>query len=160
DMVLSHLGPATMVLGERVTANYFSMLGAKAELGRVIEPSDDTAASADVVVVSDAFFRSRLGGDAQGLATSKAQQWTPLGPFAERDKTLQIRTNHAGFLGIGRLRPGATLEQARADLAGVSAQLAQAYPSNRGISTSALHFLDLIVGSARPGLWGLLAAVG
>jgi len=184
DMVLTHAGPATMVLGERVTANYFSMLGAKPEIGRVIEPSDDRAASPDVVVVSDAFFRSRLGGDASwlgrpldldglprtlvgvmppgfaGLAAARAQQWTPLGPFAERDRTLQIRSNHAGFLGIGRLRAGVSLEQARADLASISAQLAEQYPaSNQGISTAALHYLDLIVGSARPGLWALLAAV-
>ena len=46
-----------------VSGNYFEVLGAKARLGRPVQPGDDRAASAPVVVLSHAFWRSAFGGD-------------------------------------------------------------------------------------------------
>jgi len=186
DMILTHVGAPTMVIGQRVTANYFAMLGAKPELGRTFLPSEDRAGAPDVVVVSDAFYRSRLGADPgwlgraleldgrartvigvmppgfPGLAApaNQIQDWTPLGAFAARTPGLRHRGNHAGIMALGRLRPGATLADARADFATLSANLARHYAKDQGNAAALENYLDLIVGNARPGLLALLAAVG
>ncbi|MGH9480870.1 MAG: ADOP family duplicated permease [Terriglobales bacterium] len=187
DMILTHAGTPAFVIGQRVTANYFSMLGAKPELGRTFLPGEDGAGAPDVVVVSDGFYRSRLGGDPSWLgkgieldarvrtvigvmppsfagvlpSSQGVEDWTPLGAYAAQNPSMQSRGRHAGILGVGRLRSGVSLAQARTDLAGISAQLAQQYPATEaGITASLQRFLDLIVGDLRPGLMALLAAVG
>ena len=48
---------------ELVSGRYFETLGTRTALGRLIEPADDLASAAPVVVVSRAFFRSELGAD-------------------------------------------------------------------------------------------------
>jgi len=185
DMILAHLGAPAMVIGQRVTANYFAMLGAKPELGRTFLPSEDGGGGPDVVVVSDAFYRSRLGADPGWLgraieldgrartvvgvmppgfsgqaAANPVQDWTPLGAFAARTPSLRQRGNHAGILALGRLRPGVTLAEARADLAALSANLGRHHAQDEGNAAALESYLDLIVGGARPGLLALLAAVG
>lgn len=67
DMILTHLGTPAFVIGLRVTANYFPMLGAMPELGRTFSVGEDGPGAPDVVVVSDGFYRSRLGGDPRWL---------------------------------------------------------------------------------------------
>ena len=62
---------------------------------------------------------------------------------------------------IARLRPGASLDQARAELAAVSTRLARDYPtSNAGWSATIEPLRDSIVGSFARATWLLLAAVG
>lgn len=187
DMILAGLGTPTMVVGMRVTANYFSMLGAAPALGRTFLPADDTAGAADVVVLSDNFFRTRLRGDRTWLgrtldldgrartivgvmpagfpgimsATAGAQFWTPLGAYARQDASLLRRGNHAGILVLGRLRPGVTPAQALSELAAVQAALGHEYPaSDAGTGVHMLRYLDLIVGNVRPALWLLAATAG
>ena len=61
---------------------------------------------------------------------------------------------------VGRLKPGVTLEQARADLARVQAQLAEQYPdTDRDVSVSVDTARRIIVGGARGSLWLLFGAV-
>src|SRR5262249_8574553 len=65
------------------------------------------------------------------------------------------------FDAIGRLRPGATLEQARKEMIGISADLARQYPkTNARKIVEPIGLLDFMVQSIRPALWVLLAAVG
>ena len=62
---------------------------------------------------------------------------------------------------VGRLAPGATVEQARQELIGITARLAQEYPDiNRGLSATVLSLHDQAVGRVRPALVLLLAGVG
>src|SRR6185295_3720818 len=46
-----------------VSANYFTLLGAKAQLGRVFDQSDYQPGNAEVVVLSDSLWKRRLGAD-------------------------------------------------------------------------------------------------
>lgn len=73
--------------------------------------------------------------------------------YEERDK----RNVYA----VARLKPGVSIEQARAELQNFSQRLAATYPAfNQGLSFTAKPLRDLTVGDVRPYLWLLLAAVG
>ena len=66
-----------------------------------------------------------------------------------------------GFHGIGRLKPETSLGQARADFAGVTQNLAAAYPEvNKGISASLIPFKQRMLGDVQPILLVLFCAVG
>ncbi|HXE31030.1 MAG TPA: ABC transporter permease [Terriglobales bacterium] len=187
DMVLTGHGPAAMVIGARVTANYFPMLGVAPERGRTFLPSEDRAGGPAVVVLSDKFWRSRLGGDPSwrgrtldldgeartvvgvmpagfpgGAALdSQAEFWTPLRAFVGEQPSLQNRGRHAGIVVLGRLRPGVSASAAQTDMARVSGALAAAYPATNADSRVRMQgYLDLLVGDSSGALWLLLAAVG
>jgi putative ABC transport system permease protein len=64
------------------------------------------------------------------------------------------------FTGIGRLKPGVTLEQARADLERVQAQLGEQFPNtDRGLGVRIVPLKDTVVGGTRTSLWVLYGAV-
>jgi putative ABC transport system permease protein len=185
DMILSHLGTPAYVVGARVTANFFSLLGARPALGRVFTAADDRPGAPGVVVLSPAFFASRLGGDpawigrpldldgrlrtivgvmplsfsVPGIAGAAVRFYTPLGPAVARNPSLRSRANRA-LLVIGRLRPGVSLAQARREMAVLAARLARRHAQDAGLSARVERLLDLLIGSTRPGLLWLLAAAG
>lgn len=130
------------LFGQGVSGNYFSTLRVSAAIGRTIEPSDDRPGAPGVVVVSDRFWRRRLGGAAlKGLTTNVLtingrpytivgiappeftgtmaplvpDLWLPLAASIQRDASVQI---------IGRLRSDATIAQAQLELTTLAGQLA------------------------------------
>jgi putative ABC transport system permease protein len=85
--------------------------------------------------------------------------WTPIGLNA-RDPGFMRRYNHSGISGIGKLKPGITVAQARADLNRVAGQLEAAYPdTNAGCSMVCNSFHESIVGDIQPMLLVLMCAV-
>src|SRR5262249_56596999 len=67
------------------------------------------------------------------------------------------RTNF-GFIGVARLKPGATLERARSDLNAIADRLARQYPkTNDGIGAEVVPLADDLVAQGRTPLYGLLA---
>jgi putative ABC transport system permease protein len=166
----------------RMSAGAFAALGVPAALGRVFNVAEDKPGSPPVAVLSHELWQNRFAGDAgivgesitlDGHAytvigvmpaefafPSRADLWTPVGPLST-DPIWQQRGNHPGLFGVGRLKPGATLEQARAGIDAVAAQLERQYPdSNRNIRVSIEPLLDTYVSNARAALWTLLGAVG
>ena len=81
--------------------------------------------------------------------------WLPL----QADPAVLPRETHPVFL-LGRLAPGATHDQARAELAALSAELARTYPEDRGRGTNVQPLRTVVFGPARPALGVLLGAVG
>ena len=63
SVLLSLTEGAERVSGYRVTGNFFQLLGAPASAGRLLLPSDDQPGENPVVVVSDEFWRAKLGAD-------------------------------------------------------------------------------------------------
>ncbi len=88
-----------------------------------------------------------------------ADVWVPLGDL-RKDQGVLIRGNHPGFSAIGRLKPGVSMTQAKADLDTIAAELERLYPdsnSTRRVQTDLL--LESAVGNYRHSLNLLLAAV-
>ena len=173
-------GDAERVRGALVTGNYFQLLGVRSELGRLIGPADDSLASPRVAVLSDGFFQSRLGGDPAAIGRTlrlDGDIYTIVGVLppdvriADRDIILPVglfvndpvyaRDSHPGTIGLARLKPGVSLELARADLQRVSAELREEYPrENAGIGSDGAPLMDKLVGRIKPALRILMIAVG
>ncbi len=172
-------GEPVRLTAAAVTASLFPVLGAKPALGRTFLPEEDRPGGAtQVAVLSHALWRSRFGGDPgmvgrnlllegrsytvigvmpAGFAfPSWAELWIPLAPDASSDRTdkwLDV---------IARLKPGVTVEQARADLDAVARRIAERHPdSNRDWGVRIVSFGESIVGpQVTQTLLVLFSAVG
>ena len=166
-----------------VTADFFPALGTRAELGRTFQPSDTVQGANHVVVVSHGFWERQLGGDASAIGRTirlNGEPFTLLGvmpadfnfPSPEAAVWLPTSLLGADAVGegraarwmdvVGRMKPGVTLAQARADAEKLEARLVEAYPeSNAGWTDAEVQSVrDSIVGPVRRGLLVLFGAVG
>jgi len=154
-------GVADFVFGESVSANYFGVLGLRPLVGRTFTPDEDVPGNHAVAMVSEKFWRDRLGGteDALGqelrfggkpytlvgvvgggytglLPLMEVSFWLPT-PAADdlgpasETSMLERRRSHS-FHVVGRLGDGATLEQARAEVVAIGVQLAEDFPDTNG----------------------------
>jgi putative ABC transport system permease protein len=165
----------------RVSANWFSMLGIRAELGRAFERGEDGRGAAKIVIISDALWRTRFGGDRSVLGrrlTISDEPYTVVGVAAPQmalpykldawmpmsiDSTdlLPARRGNRFFQAIGRVALGASIAQARAEVKSVAARLHEEYPVvETGLSFDLMPLREHIVGDSRPALLVLAAAVG
>src|SRR5262249_20767206 len=130
---------------ETVTANFFEVLGQRPILGRTFRPGEDQPGAPRVALLGHALWLSRFGGDSSivgksitledipyqivGVMDARGDMsfdlWMPLDLPAEARKV----GNHSNNA-LGRLRPGVSIEAARADLAGVAKRLAEELPSD------------------------------
>src|SRR5262245_34478126 len=165
SMTLSGRGePALMRVG-RVSAGYFDVYGIKPAMGRTFEPGEDELGKHYEIVLSHELWRTQFGGDRQivgqkiildnepytivgvmpeGSAFDRGfnKMWRPLA-FRPNERT----RNFHWLQVIARLKPGVTLEQARADMDGIGAHIATDYPdSNKGWGVSMQRFVDIVVG--------------
>ena len=138
------------------SANYFTMLAARPELGRIYTANDAQPGFVDGVVLSDGFWRRTFGGDAKAIGKQiriDGDLYAVIGVmppnFRHPGRSLAADVDvwmGAGFSAppwpvparrslrmipgaMGRLRPGLTIAQAQARLEAFSAQLTQQYPS-------------------------------
>jgi putative ABC transport system permease protein len=172
-------GTPETILGHAVTANYFSVLDVKPILGRIFTEDEDRT-GAGVILISYGLWQRRFGGDAslvgdpilvndqkrtvlgvmpRGFTTPgmPADFWIPT-HFAPAD--LAARQSH--FLNVvARLKPGVTLESARADMQTIAARLQREYPkSNTGVGAVVVPVVEQVIGDTRTALLVLLAAAG
>ncbi|MBS1829420.1 MAG: ABC transporter permease [Acidobacteria bacterium] len=146
--------------GEAASGAYFRVLGVKPAYGRVYDESDDrTEGSAPLAVLSHGFWTSELGADPavvgrnisinrqnfsvigimpfgfKGInSITEPAMWVPLSMvrgLMERPEAMKER-RALYFHSIARLKPEVTLEQARASLAPIAAQLAAEHEINKG----------------------------
>jgi putative ABC transport system permease protein len=167
------------ISGAFVSPRFFSVLGAPPKLGRVFNADEERAGGPMAVVLSDALWRRRFGGDPQVLGRIlplSGARYTVVGvmpasfrypsPAVElwiakqaRPELLKIREARFYF-GVGRLKPGVTVAQAKADLDAVIGRLGERYPkSDAGWSAAVEPLIDQVVGSTRSALWLLAGAV-
>jgi putative ABC transport system permease protein len=175
-------GDPVRLSGLRVDANVFTTLGVRPTLGRVFTVGEDSAGVAPTVLLTFGAWQRLFGGDSAivGKAINiSGRMRTVIGVlpasfffptmgeaefFAPLDLTPMLRdVNRARKfhnLGlIGRLRPGATVEQARSELAGIMRQLERDYPeANANKSVATVGMREAVVGDTRPALLVLLGA--
>jgi putative ABC transport system permease protein len=142
-----------------VSARFFDVLGVKPIVGRTFISEDDRADS-NVVVISEGFWRTRLGSDPNVLGRPITLDGQPFSVVGVMPAGFQVLTRSdiwtvlntpfmrssagvAHFLRVvGRLETGATLEQAQADMDGVAAAIARERPDfnrDRGVTIEPLR---------------------
>ncbi|HYB53892.1 MAG TPA: ABC transporter permease, partial [Thermoanaerobaculia bacterium] len=177
---LTDRGEPTTLPVSRVTGDFFRLFGGAAQLGRVVAPSDDRPEAPRVAVLSFGSWQRRFGGHPSILGSTlrlDGQPFSIVGVMPEGfavpgDETIEVWTalgpdlgsparGDRDYLAIGRLRPGVTIRQARAELDTVSRRLAAAYPlSNSLFEVNVLGAADDLFGKEfRAGLFALLGAV-
>ncbi len=134
-------------VGQAVSSNLFHLLGVVPALGRDFQPADDRPGAEPVIILSDEVWKQRYQSDPDVVGRAipingrphtiigvmppafafptNHRLWVPLGPAGETaprsDRSVQV---------FGRMKPGVTIDQLRADLTAVAGRLAAAYPAD------------------------------
>ena len=180
NMTLTGKGEPERLVARRVTSGFFPLLGVSTRIGRNFTAGEDRAGGTPVAILSYGLWQRRFAGSESVLGqavTLDAQPYTVIGvlpsgfkffqeadvflPFHPWAKTLPDDRNwHPGILPVARLKPGTTIQQARAEMVTISKRLEQEYPLyNTGCSSDVILAHDQLVQSSRPALLLLLGAV-
>ncbi len=166
------------IIGVRVSPGFFSTLGVEPTLGRNFLPEEEKPSGPLAVVVSHDFWVHSLGGkdDAIGRnVTLNGQSYVVVGVMpasfqfpAQTVKLweplrLELPTRRGPYFlrGLARMRPGASLAQARADMAAVNQRIREeTRAKDTGGEFNVLPLRTYLVGNVQPVLLVLMAAVG
>jgi putative ABC transport system permease protein len=172
---------AEQVDARMVSGGFFDLLGVQPQIGRLIAPDDDKKGGPDRVVVTDRFWRRRLNADPAAIGRNlllNGKPFTvvgvlPAGFQYSRAEDLFLamtpyvdegdldRGNHSSLLALARLKPGVTVEAARAEMRGLAAALAREHPeSNSGNGAEVQPLRDVLVEDVRTSLLVLMVGVG
>jgi putative ABC transport system permease protein len=172
-------GEAERLAGQEVSHNFFTALGEAPALGRNFLPEEDRPGGNRAALIGYGFWQRRFAGNPAVLGQSlmlndesyeivgvlpqnfewqaPVDVWVPIGLRADR---MQERGNHPGIYVVGLLRPGATVEQARADMDDIVKRLVQQYPNEVGPNSYTVQSLQRrATDGMREALWVLMAAV-
>jgi cell division protein FtsX len=181
-------GDASRVQTGVVSADFFDVLGVRPILGRTFRADDDGPEAAPVLVLSYGYWKNALGADPQIVGRTfemNDRVHTVVGvlppipqfpdendvymppsacPFRSSARTVDNR-NARMLSGIGRLRPGRTIEQAQASVNVMLDRMVAANPKSydrdrTGFRATALSVRDELTRQARPTLLVLLATTG
>ena len=167
--------------GHMISADFFQTLGVQLALGRSFRAEEDLAGAAPVAILSDGLWKRKFGSSPDVLGKSitlngkaytvvgvgpgrlpvftPTEVYVPVGQWT--DPTFLDRRISMGLNSIGRLKPGVTLEQARAEMDRVGRNLETAYPdANKGTGIALVPLKTDVVGDVRGILLVLLGAVG
>ena len=161
------------------TGTFFDVLGVRPGLGRTYTAAECTAGKDHVAVVSHALWLRRFGGRPEVVGSTLrlgGEPYTVIGvapanftfPLANHDLWVPLdfgpkvaSQRGAHYLSVvGRLRDGVSLTAAEAEMKGIAARLAAAYPDqNKGHTVSLRVLKEQIVGKVKPALLILSGAV-
>ncbi|HKJ00929.1 MAG TPA: ABC transporter permease, partial [Longimicrobiales bacterium] len=175
-------GPAERVVASYVAPNFFDVLEARPELGTGFDEASARAADGRVVILGHALWARRYGADPALVGRDirvGGLPYTVVGvmpaSFRQPERALTWQTtelwrptllddqrNNFGsryLRTVARLRAGVTVEDARAEMAGMATRMAEAYPEQNGGRSILVRTLDeYLLGDARPTLLMLLGA--
>ncbi|MGB2621197.1 MAG: ABC transporter permease [Candidatus Acidiferrum sp.] len=182
DYNFTGTGEAERLSGYMISAGFFSTLGVTPVIGRTFRPEDDLAGAGPVVILSGGLWKRKFGSSLDILGKSMILNgtsytivgvvpasftlyghdrdvYTPIGQWTDpsfRDRRIDMSA-HA----LGRLKPGVSLSQAKADMDGVARNLAAAFPvADKDLGITLVSMKEDMVGNVQPFLLVLLAAVG
>ncbi|MFZ0639870.1 MAG: ABC transporter permease [Candidatus Acidiferrales bacterium] len=170
-----------LLLGAQATTNFFSTLGVKPILGRDFAAGEDIASGPKVALLTYKFWKTQFGGDPRVIGRTmqldansvsivgvlprdfefapagNAEVWVPLHISGD----MATRRSLRWFRVIGRLAPGVSAQQARAEMNTITARLAAAYPQqDAAVQILMIPLRERIVGQVQALLWILFGAVG
>ena len=185
EFTMIGLGEPRVVRSGVVSGSYFHVMGLKPVVGRLIGPSDDGPKAAGVAVLTYRFWTTSLGsdrtvigrrvrlGDRTATIIGVVEPSVPYPSETEIMANVVTSPHHLSATMVdgrvhrmtelfGRLAPGATLDQARAELRTVHASMMQqhpeSYPKDGDFRVDAVKLRDQVTSSARTVLLVLLAA--
>ncbi len=170
------------IRGDAVSPNFLSMLGLRPFIGRDFDPSEEKPGTAPVVLLSYSLWESHFAGDRGVLGRAikldgrgytivgvlppnfrspdKTDVLEPIGVWATNNDDATDRGSRGDLVVIGRLAPGVSLRQARAEMDGIAARLAREYPgANDQFGVELQPIRDVFVGNVRPAILVLFGAV-
>jgi putative ABC transport system permease protein len=185
DFNLTGLGEPERVPVEMVSASFFPTLGVKPVIGRSFTREEDHVGAAPVALISGGLWKRKFGSSPDVLGKTlnlngvaytvvgvipanfyysggnfhRSDVFVPIGQWNE--PTFQDRRAAMGMNAVGRLKPGVTFAEAKADMDALGRQLAEEYPEadkNTGITLIPLK--QNVVGEIQPFLLVLVGAVG
>ena len=185
SLTLTGEGLPERLVGTMASDNLFSAMGLQPLLGRTFRPKEDQRGSPGVVILGEGFWKRRFAADPGIVGRHLAlngRDYTVIGvmpeaarlisdgtflnavviPIGQTDDPLFYdRGVNNGTVGFGRLAPGVSLAQARAEMDALARNLAQAYPDdNAGVGVSVVSLQDDLVGGRKSTLLALFGAVG
>jgi putative ABC transport system permease protein len=182
--LLCHGDPDRVQTGV-VSANFFGALGVAPLLGRGFRPEDEKPGAEPVLLLTYDYWRERFGGDTGVVGRRLRMNDRPIlvvgvlprlpaypgkdriymptlaCPFRSAESTKASRTARMVNL-WGQLGPGATRQQAQAEVATIAARLQREYPASAvaGMTVSLAPVREELVGNFRPTLLLLLGTAG
>ena len=171
-------GEPERVQGAWMTSSLLPLLGVAPALGRNFSPEEEQPGKDQVVIIGHGLWQRRFGGDPnileqtimlngnprtvigvmpQGFAfpAKESEMWVPL---ALTQQQMAAR-NSIAYQVIGRIKPGVTFGQAKANLETVNRWILNQNPNQEGYGVNPVPYHDQVVGSVRPALLALLGAV-
>lgn len=175
-------GQAERVDGLRVTSNFLNLLRISVARGRDFNVDEEKRNAQRVVLISDRFWRTRLGSNEAVLGQSivlNAQQFTIIGilppdfefPLVAKSADLVATISGEGanldergaqvLRAFGRLKPSVSFDEAKSETSNIAASLERQYPEfNRDTTTNLVRVDEQIVSpEIRSALWILLGVV-
>ena len=163
----------------QVTERFFETLGVTPMLGRTFAADEHQTGRNRVVLLSHHLWQMRFGSDPAIVGRtltldgnpyvvvgvmprhigypSRKDIWVPQVAAADSRRLSRLATYYQV---IGRLKPGVTIDRARAELATVAERLAASYPrTNKGVGITVAPLFDRVTGPIRPALLLLLGGV-
>ena len=178
--IMSGQGEPERINAPSVSANFFSVLGVDPIIGRTFQAGEDQQNGPRVTVLTYGLWQRRFGGDrnivGQNL-TINGDSYTVIGilppsfqfalraadlflPYQPTQNQLTRRYMHGTNL-IARLKPSVSVEQAQAEVSMISGRIEEQFKeSHAGTRAKIVPLQEEVIGSVRPILLVLLAAVG
>jgi putative ABC transport system permease protein len=176
---LTGIDPPERIQGFLVTANFLDATGIKPIMGRNFLPEENQPGKDAVAIITHSLWQRRFGGDPNILnktITINSITRTVIGVMPERfnfpkgaevyaplpmtPESMKSRGNHSYYV-IGRLKPGASIAGAQAELDNVTARLEQQFPeTNTGWGATVFPIVADTVRTYDTALWIMMGAVG
>jgi predicted permease len=183
--ILTGMGDPVQLNGDNVTANYFDLLGVRPIMGRLFLPEEEQ--KADVALVSESFWKKRLGGDPRVLGQNLTLNGVPttivgvlpnmpvawfgpnceiftVKPFELPGLAPELLMRGVSYMRvIGRLKPGVAVAQAKAAMPALQEAYRAQYPANADNSWAPAVVTaaeDITGNNLRSAFIILIAAVG
>src|ERR1051325_377455 len=176
---LTGIDPPERIQGFLVTANFLDATGIKPIMGRNFLPEENQPGNDAVPIITHSLWQRRFGGDPNILnntITINSITRTVIGVMPERfnfpkgaevyaplpmtPESMKSRGNHSYYV-IGRLKPGASIAGAQAELDNVTARLEQQFPeTNTGWGATVFPIVADTVRTYDTALWIMMGAVG
>jgi putative ABC transport system permease protein len=170
---------AERLQGQRFSASFMPTLGVAPALGRGFTPEEDQPNGARVALISDGLWERRFGRDRSAIGATLTLDGRPhtvigvlpprfafapkaeiVAPISQIGPQIESRGSHWIPMAVARLRPGVTLDQARADMESVGAAIGAVHSNAREVRPRLAYLRDDLVKDVRATLWVLMGAVG